>query len=64
MLTVFTWYCKTRAGGRDLSTVGRSFENKLHYIKRRRAVCMAFSGQLRFGEGVLFILWRYERKLP
>jgi hypothetical protein len=29
MLTVFMWYFKTRGGGRDLSTAGRSFENKL-----------------------------------
>jgi hypothetical protein len=64
MLTVFMWYFKTRGGGRDLSTAGRSFENKLHSIMRCRAVCMAFSGQLQFGEGVLFILWRYERNLP
>jgi len=50
--------------GEDLRTAGRSFENKLHSIIRWRAVCIAFSGQLQFGEGVLFILWRYERKLP
>jgi len=30
MLTVFMWYFRTRSGGRDLSTVGRSFENKLY----------------------------------
>ena len=63
MLTVFMWYFKTRGGGRDLSTAGLSFENKLHSIIMCRAVCMTFSGQLQFGEGVLFILWRYERKL-
>jgi hypothetical protein len=60
MLTVFMCYFKTRGRGRDLSTASRSFENKLHSIIRCRAVCMAFSGQLQFGEGVLFILWRCE----
>jgi hypothetical protein len=64
MLTVFMWYFKTRGGVRDLSIAGSSFENKLHSIIRCRAVCMVFSGQLQFGEGVLFVLWRYERKLP
>ena len=34
MLTVFVWYFRTRAEGRDLSTAGRSFENKLHSIIR------------------------------
>ena len=33
MLTVFTWYFRTRVGGRDLSTAGWSFENKLHSVK-------------------------------
>ena len=51
-------------GGRKLSTAGRSFENKLHSIIRWRAVCIAFLGQLQTGEGFLFILWRYEQKLP
>ena len=32
MLTVFIWCFRTRGGGRDLSTAGRSFENKLHSI--------------------------------
>ena len=64
MLTVFMWYFKTRGGGRDLNTAGRSLENKLHPITRFRAVCMVFSGQLQFCEGVLFILWRYEPYLP
>ena len=41
-----------------------SFENKLHSVIRWRAICIAFSGQLQFGEGVLFILWRYEWKVP
>jgi hypothetical protein len=63
MLTVFMWHFKIRGGGRDLSPAGRSFENKLHSVIRCRAVCMAVSGQLQFGEGVLFISWRYERKL-
>jgi hypothetical protein len=53
MLTVFMSYFKTRGGGRDMSTAGRSFENKLHSIIRWRAVCIAFSGLLQFGEGVL-----------
>jgi hypothetical protein len=60
MLKVFMWYFKTRGGGRDLSTAGRSFENKLHSIATCQAICMAFSGQLQFGGDVLFILWRYE----
>jgi hypothetical protein len=64
MLTVFMWYCKTRGGGRDLRTDGRSFDNKLHSSIRWWAVCIVFSGQLQFGEGALFILLRYERKLP
>jgi len=34
MLTVFMWYFRTRGGGRDLSTAGRSFENKLHSVIR------------------------------
>jgi hypothetical protein len=46
MLTVSTWYFKTRGGGGDLSTVGRVSENMLHSIIRCRTVCMAFSGQL------------------
>jgi len=61
---VFMWYFRTRGGGRDLSTAGRSFENKMHSVLRWRAVCIAISGQLQFGAGVLFILWRYEWKLP
>jgi hypothetical protein len=35
---------------------GRSFENKMHSFIRWRAVCIAFSGHLQFGEGVFFIL--------
>jgi len=62
--TVFMWYCRPRGGGRVWSTVGRSLENRLHSVIRWWAVCTAFSGQLQVGEGVLFILWRYERKLP
>jgi hypothetical protein len=58
------WYFKTRGGGRVWSTAGRSFENKLHSNIRWRVICITFSGQLQFGEGVLFISWRYERKLP
>jgi hypothetical protein len=50
--------------GRVLRTDGRSFDNKLHSSIRWWAVCRVFFGQLQFGEGVLFILWSYERKLP
>ena len=42
--------------GRVLRTGGRSFDNKLHSSIRWWAVCRVFSGQLQFGEGVLFIL--------
>ena len=58
------FYCRIRGGGSVLRTGGRSFDNKLHSGIRWWAVCRVFSGQLQFGEGVLFILWRYERKLP
>jgi len=30
MLRIFMWCFRTRVGGRDLSTAGQSFENKLH----------------------------------
>jgi hypothetical protein len=63
MLTVFMWCFRIRGGGRELSHAGRSFENKLHSFISCRDFCIAFSGQLQFGDGVLFILWRYERKL-
>ena len=56
MLALFMWYFKTRGWERDLSTAGLSFENKLHSVIMCRAVCMALSGQLQFGQGVLFIL--------
>ena len=45
-----------RWGGRDLRTDGRSFDHKLHSGIRWWAVCTVFSGQLQFGDGVLFIL--------
>jgi len=61
--TVFMWYFRTSRGGRVWSTDGRSLENRLHPVIRWQAVCAAFSGQLQVGEGVLFILWRYGRKL-
>ena len=64
MPTVFMWFFRTRRGGRFRSTAGRSLENRLLSVIRWRAVCTAFSGQLQIGEGVLFILCRYERKLP
>jgi len=47
-----------------LSTVGRSNENRLHSVIRWWAVCTAYSVLPHVGQGVLFILWRYERKLP
>ena len=31
---------------------------------RWQAVCTAPSGQLQIGEGILFISWRYEQKMP
>ena len=34
VLTVFMWYFRTRGGGKDLSTAGRAFENKLHSVIR------------------------------
>ena len=46
-----------------MRTAGRSFDHKLHSSSRWRAVCTVFDGQLQYGE-VLFILYRYERKLP
>ena len=68
---VFTWYkiqdtryFRTRGGGRVWSTVGGSLENRLRSVIRWWAVCTAFSWQLQVGEGVLLVLWRYERKLP
>ena len=64
MLTVFMWNCRTKGGERDLRTVGRSFDLKLHPSSRWRAVCTVFAGQLQYGDVVLFILYRYERKLP
>ena len=48
----------------DLSAGGRSVDSRLQLNKRWCAVCMGFSGQLQCGEGSLFILCRYERKLP
>jgi hypothetical protein len=63
ILMVFMWCFRTRGGETVWSTVGRSLENRLHSVKRWRAVCTPFSGHLQIGGGVLFILWRYERKL-
>jgi hypothetical protein len=48
----------------DLSIGGRSVDSRLQLNKRWCAVCMGFSGQLQCGECNLFILCRYERKLP
>jgi len=62
--TVFMWYFRTRGRGRVWSTVGHSVENRLLSVIRWWIVCTAFSGQLQVGEGILFILWQYERKLP
>jgi hypothetical protein len=64
MLTVFMWLCRIRGGERVLRTGGRPFDNKLHSSMRCWVFCRVFSGQLQFGEGVLFFLWKYERKLP
>jgi len=47
---------QNQRGGRDLRTAGRSFDHKLHSSIRWWAVCTVFSGQLQFGEDVLFIL--------
>ena len=38
MLMVFMWYFRTRGGGRDLSTAGWLFENKLHSIIRMQLI--------------------------
>ena len=46
-----------------MSAGGRSVCSKLQLNKRWCAVCMGFSGQLQCGEGNLFILCGYERKL-
>jgi hypothetical protein len=64
MLMVFMWCFSTKGGGRVWRTAGHSLENRLHSVIRWEAVCTAFSGQLQIGEGVLFILCRYEQKLP
>ena len=62
--TVFMWCFTTRGGGRFRSTADGSLENRLHSVIRWRVVCTAFSGQLQIGKSVLFIICRYERKLP
>ena len=67
MPMVFMWCFRTRGGGGGggvRGTAGRSLENRLHSVIRWWAVYTALSGQLQFGEGVLFILCRYEWKLP
>jgi hypothetical protein len=64
MLTVLMWNFKTKGRGRDLRTEGRSLVHRLHSCRRWQAVCIAFSGQLQFGEDILFIVKRYDRKLP
>ena len=48
MLTVFVWNCRTKGGGRDLRTVGKSFDHKVHSSSRWRAVCTVFAGQLQY----------------
>jgi len=62
--TLYMWYFRTSGGGRVWSIAGCSLENRLHSVIGWQAVCTAFSGQLQLGKGVLFILWRYEWKLP
>ena len=52
--TAFMWYCIIRGRGRFWSTVGRSFESRLHSVMRCRAVCLAFSGQVQSGVGAFF----------
>ena len=49
-------------GWRDLRTVGRSFDHKLHSGSRWPAVCTVFVGQLQYGEVVLFILCRSDKE--
>jgi hypothetical protein len=60
MLTVFMWYCRTRFGGRDLRTDGRSFDNKRHSSIRWWAVCIVFSGQLQY----MFEYHKFVQKNP
>jgi hypothetical protein len=62
--TVFVCCFRIRGGGRVRSAAGRSLENRLHSVIRWRAVCTTFWWQLQVGEGVFFILWRYDWKLP
>jgi hypothetical protein len=55
---------ESEVGGRVRSAADRSLENRLHSVIRWWAVCTVSSGQLQAGEGVFFILWRYDWKLP
>jgi len=61
--TVFMWYFRTRGGGKGLKYCWTFTLNRLHSVIRWWAVCTAFLGLLQVGEGILFILWRYDRKL-
>ena len=63
-LTVCMWCLRIMGRGLVCSAVGRSFENKLHSVIRWRDVCTAFLGHMQVGEGVFFILWRYDWKVP
>jgi len=57
------WCFRIRGGGRVRSAAGRSLKIRLHSVIRWPAVCTSFSGQLQVGQGVFFILWRYDWKL-
>jgi hypothetical protein len=58
MRTAFMRYPNIRGRRRDWRTVGRSLVNRLHSVMMCRAVWTSFSGQLQYGEDVLFILRR------
>jgi hypothetical protein len=62
--TVFMWYFIIVGRGRFCSTVGRSWQSRLHSNMRCLAVCSDSSGQEQSGVGTFFILWRYARKQP
>lgn len=47
-----------------LRTAGLSLENRVHSLRRCRAVCSFLSEQSQVGEGAIFILKRYSLNLP
>jgi hypothetical protein len=61
---VFMLCCVIRGSGSFGNTVCLSLVNRLQPLKRRWAICSAFSGQLHSGVGVFFLLGSYERKQP